>query len=77
MVGRRRWPSGVRPGFADEGSRQPFQGSLEQVTRDAIRFTQAVPVTDLAMSLSGSLTTRGQLIDTAGTLHASLRAAGL
>jgi probable F420-dependent oxidoreductase len=67
----------ITPGPADEGGRQPFEGSLEQVTRDAIRFTRAVPVTDLAMSLSGSLTNAGQLIDTAGTLHASLRAAGL
>lgn len=67
----------ITPGRADESSRQPFQGSLEQVTRDAIRFTRAVPATDLAMSLSGSLTNAGQLIDIAGTLHASLRAAGL
>jgi hypothetical protein len=47
------------------------------VTRDAIRFTQAVPATDLMMSLSGSVTNVRQLIDTAGTLHASLRAAGI
>ena len=67
----------ITPDPADEQDRQPFQGNLDQVTRDAIRFTQAVPATDLLMSLSGALTDTGQLIDTAGTLHASLRAAGV
>jgi alkanesulfonate monooxygenase SsuD/methylene tetrahydromethanopterin reductase-like flavin-dependent oxidoreductase (luciferase family) len=62
---------------ADEQDRPPFVGNLEQVTSDAIRFTQAVPTTDLLMSLSGSLTSAGQLIDTADTLHAALRAAGV
>jgi probable F420-dependent oxidoreductase len=67
----------ITPGPAGEQDRRPFQGSLEQVTRDAVRFTQAVPVTELMMSLSGSLATVRQLIDTAGPLHASLRAAGI
>jgi probable F420-dependent oxidoreductase len=67
----------ITPGRADEQDRRPFAGSLEQVTSDAIRFTQAVPATDLLMSLSGSMTSAGQLIDTAGTLHAALRAAGV
>ena len=67
----------ITPDGAGEQNRQPFRGNLEQVTRDAIRFTQAVPATDLLIALSGSLTTARQLIDTAGTLHASLRAAGV
>jgi len=66
----------ITPGRGDEQDRPPFAGSLEQVTSDAIRFTQAVPATDLFMSLSGSLTS-GQLTDTAGTLYAALRAAGV
>lgn len=62
----------ITPGRADEQDRPPFAGSLEQMTSDAIRFTQAVPATDLLMSLSGSVTSAGQLIDTAGTLHRPL-----
>jgi len=62
---------------AGEDGRQPFQGNLEQVTRDAREFTQAVPATDLLMSLSGTLGSAGELIDAAGTLHAALRSAGI
>jgi hypothetical protein len=47
------------------------------VTRDAIEFTRAAPVTELLMALSGSVTTARRLIDTADSLHASLRAAGV
>lgn len=67
----------ITGGHAGEQNRQPFAGSLEQVTRDAVRFTQAVPATDLLMSLSASVTSAAQLIETAGALHASLRAAGV
>jgi probable F420-dependent oxidoreductase len=67
----------ITRGPADEHNRRPFQGSLEQVTRDAIEFTRAAPVTELLMALSGSLTKARQLIDTADSLHTSLRAAGI
>lgn len=67
----------ITPAPASEGSRQPFQGSLEQVTRDAREFAQAVPATDLLMSLSGTLGSAGELIDTAAALHAALRSAGI
>jgi probable F420-dependent oxidoreductase len=67
----------ITPYPADEQDRRPFQGSLEQVTRDAIEFTRAAPVTELFMALSHSLSTARQLIDTADSLHASLRAAGV
>jgi hypothetical protein len=67
----------IAPGPAGEQDRRSFQGNLEQVTRDAIRFTQAVPATDLLMSLPGSVTNVRQRIDTAATLHAALRAAGI
>ena len=47
------------------------------MTGDAIRLTQAVPATEQLLALSGSLTSARQLIDTAGRLHASPRAAGI
>jgi hypothetical protein len=67
----------ITPDPADEQDRRPFQGSLEQVTRDAIEFTRAAPVTERYMALSHSQATARQLIDTADSLHASLRAAGV
>lgn len=57
--------------------RRPFHGNLEQVTGDAIGFTQAVPATDLLISLSGALTSVAEVTDTAGQLHTALQAAGI
>jgi probable F420-dependent oxidoreductase len=55
----------------------PFQENPERATRDALRFTQALPVDELVISLSSSMTSARQLIDTADALLASLRAAGI
>lgn len=55
----------------------PFQGSTEQTVRAAVQFTQAVPVDELVLALSSSMTTVRQLIETARTLHTELRVAGI
>jgi alkanesulfonate monooxygenase SsuD/methylene tetrahydromethanopterin reductase-like flavin-dependent oxidoreductase (luciferase family) len=55
----------------------PVQGDPEQAARDAVRFTQAVPVDELVLSVANSMTTAQRLIDTAAALYATLRAAGI
>lgn len=67
----------ITPAPVGEQGRQPFQGSLEQVTADAVAFTQAVPAAGLLMSLSATAGSASELIDAAGALHAALRAAGV
>jgi probable F420-dependent oxidoreductase len=61
----------------DGENRQPFQGNVEQMVEDAVRFCQAVPVTDLLLDLNSSLPTAQQVTDTAAELHTALRVAGV
>lgn len=58
-------------------NRKPFQGNLEQMVEDAVRFTEAAPVTDLVISLASSLAPAQRVIDMAGELYTALRAAGV
>jgi probable F420-dependent oxidoreductase len=55
----------------------PCQGNPEQAVRDAVQFTEAVPVDELVLSLSSSMASAPQLIDTTGALRVALRVAAI
>jgi alkanesulfonate monooxygenase SsuD/methylene tetrahydromethanopterin reductase-like flavin-dependent oxidoreductase (luciferase family) len=55
----------------------PCQGNPEQAVRDAVHFTEAVPVDELVLSLCSSMTSAPQLIDTIGALRVALRVAAI
>ena len=55
----------------------PCQGNPEQAVRDAVQFTEVVPVDELVLSLSSSMASAPQLIDTIGALRVALRVAAI